>query len=62
MTTATVKNPNSEATQRVFDLMLTFVKSQCMYVSTRLGIFNLLSEKGEQSAEALAKQTNTDPD
>jgi len=44
----------------VFDLMLTFVKSQCLYVSTRLGIFDLLDDGGEQSVESLAKQTNTD--
>ncbi len=54
------QNPNSEAKQRVFDLMLTFVKSQCLYVSTRLGIFDLLDDGGEQSVESLSKQTNTD--
>ncbi len=56
----TDKNPNSEAKQRVFDLMLTFVKSQCLYVSTRLGIFDILDDKGEQSVEDLAQRTNTD--
>ncbi|MEM8503920.1 MAG: methyltransferase [Cyanobacteria bacterium P01_D01_bin.1] len=56
----TVQNPNSEAKQRVFDLMLTFVKSQCLYVSARLGIFDLLDDGGEQSVESLAEQTNTD--
>lgn len=55
-------NPNSKATQTVFDLMLTFVKSQCLYVSARLGIFNLLDDQGEQSVEAIAAQTNTDPE
>jgi len=54
------QNPNSEAKQRVFDLMLTFVKSQCLYTSTRLGIFDLLDDGGEQSVESLSKQTNTD--
>ena len=39
--------------------MLTFVKSQCVYVSARLGIFDLLDDKGEQSAEALAQATKT---
>ncbi len=56
----TIQNPNSEAKQRVFDLMLTFVKSQCLYVSTRLGIFNLLDDGGGQSVESLAEQTGTD--
>ena len=58
----TTANPNTEAKQRVFDLMLTFVKSQCLYVATRIGIFNLLDDTGEQSVEELAKQTNTDPE
>ena len=58
----TAEKPNTEAKQRVFDLMLTFVKSQCLYVATRLGIFNLLDDKGEQSVEELAQQTNTDPE
>lgn len=60
--TATRENPNSEAKQRVFDLMLTFVKSQCLYVGTRLGIFNLLDDKGEQPVEDLAEATHTDPE
>ncbi len=59
-TTASPDTPNTEAKQRVFDLMLTFVKSQCLYVGTRLGIFNLLDDKGEQSVESLASETNTD--
>ncbi len=42
--------------------MLTFVKSQCLYVSTRLGIFNLLDDQGQQSVAALAQQTKTDPE
>ena len=58
--TSTLENPNTEAKQRVFDLMLAFVKSQCMYVSTRLGIFNILDDEGEQSVESLAKKTHTD--
>lgn len=59
---ATTENPNTEAKQRVFDLMLTFVKSQCLYVATRIGIFNLLDDKGQQSVEDLAQQTSTDPE
>ena len=58
----TTEKPNTQAKQRVFDLMLTFVKSQCLYVATRIGIFNLLDDKGEQSVEELAQQTNTDPE
>lgn len=57
---STTTNPNSAAQQRVFDLMLTFVKSQCLYTATRLGIFDLLDDNGEQSVESLAQQTNTD--
>lgn len=56
----TTQNPNSEAKQRVFDLMLTFVKSQCLYTAARIGIFNLLDDGGEQTVESLAQQTNTD--
>ncbi len=48
---ATNANPNTEAQQRVFDLMLTFVKSQCMYTATRLGIFDILDDEGEQTVE-----------
>ena len=58
--TVTYANPNTEAKQRVFDLMLTFVKSQCLYVATRLSIFNLLNELGEQTVESLAIKTQTD--
>lgn len=57
---ATNANPNTAAQQRVFDLMLTFVKSQCLYNATRLGIFNLLDDEGEQTVESLAEKTNTD--
>jgi hypothetical protein len=49
------------ATQnRVFDLMLTFVKSQCLYVATSLGIFDLLEDLGAQTVTNLADKTNTD--
>ena len=53
------KNSNT-GQQQVFDLMLTFAKSQCLYVSTRLGIFDILDEEGEQTVESLAQKTNTD--
>ncbi|MEM7762274.1 MAG: methyltransferase [Cyanobacteria bacterium P01_A01_bin.40] len=56
----TKANSHTEAKKRAFDLMLTFVKSQCVYVATRLGIFDLLSDRGEQSIASLAEQTNTD--
>ncbi|MEL6468844.1 MAG: methyltransferase [Cyanobacteria bacterium J06623_4] len=51
-----------EAKRTAFDLMLSFVKSQCLYVATRLGIFNLLDDQGEQTVESLAQQTKTDPE
>ena len=57
---STSANPNTEAKKRAFDLMLTFVKSQCVYVAARLGIFDLLSDRSEQSVESLARSTNTD--
>lgn len=57
---STSANPNTAAKQRAFDLMLTFVKSQCVYVAARLGIFDLLDDGGEQSVETLAQQTKTD--
>jgi hypothetical protein len=40
--------------------MLTFVKSQCLYIATRLGIFDLLYDEGEQTVDSLADKTNTD--
>lgn len=57
---STSANPNTAAKKRAFDLMLTFVKSQCVYVATRLGIFDLLADGGEQTVASLAQQTNTD--
>ena len=57
---STSVNPNTEAQQRAFDLMLTFVKSQCVYTAARLGIFDLLNDGGEQTVEDLAQKTNTD--
>ena len=57
---ATNVNPNTEAQQRVFDLMLTFVKSQCLYTAVRLGIFDILDDEGEQDVASLASKTNTD--
>ena len=57
---STSVNPNTESKKRAFDLMLTFVKSQCVYTAARLGIFDLLNDRQEQSVEDLAKATNTD--
>lgn len=57
---STSANSNTEAKKRTFDLMLTFVKSQCTYVAARLGIFDLLDDRGEQTVEKLAEATNTD--
>lgn len=53
-------NSNTAGQQQVFDLMLTFAKSQCLYVATRLGIFDILDDEGEQTVESLAQKTNTD--
>ena len=57
---STSANPNTEAKKRAYDLMLTFVKSQCTYTAARLGIFDLIDDRGEQTVEDLAKATNTD--
>lgn len=57
---STSTNPNTEAKKRAFDLMLTFVKSQCTYTAARLGIFDLLDDRGSQTVEDLAQATNTD--
>ncbi|GAP97175.1 methyltransferase [Leptolyngbya sp. NIES-2104] len=51
-----------EAKKQLFDMMLAFVKSQCLYVAARLGIYNLLSDQGEQSLSTIAKTTQTDPE
>lgn len=53
---------DSKPEHQVFELMLSFVKSQCLYVATRLEIFDILDRIGEQSSENLAKYTNTDAD
>ena len=57
---STGANPNTEAKKRAYDLMLTFVKSQCTYTAARLGIFDLLDDRGKQTVEELAQATNTD--
>ncbi len=50
------------AKRQLFEMILAFVKSQCIYVATRLEIFNLLCDEGELSVDAIAKKTNTAPD
>ncbi len=58
----TQKTASMEAKQKAFDLVLTFVKSQCLYVATRLEIFNLLQDKGAQPLAAIADKTDTKPE
>ena len=60
MTTPT-KTASMAAKSKLFDLILAFVKSQCIYTACRLGVFDLL-EEGEQTIESLAQKTNTDPE
>lgn len=57
----TASNPalsTIEAKKKVFGMIQAFWESQCVYVATRLGIFNLLQEKS-QSVETLAATTST---
>jgi hypothetical protein len=62
MTTTFLPTTSSiEAKKQLFDMVLAFIKSQCIYVSTRLGIFNLLHDQGEQTLEEIAQKTNTKP-
>lgn len=60
MTTTSVNTASKEAKKKVFGMIFAFVESQCVYVATRLGIFNLLQD-GEQSLESLAQKTDTKP-
>ena len=53
---------NTEAKRKIFGMIQAFWQSQCLYVATRLGIFNLLHDEGARSAEALAEATNTKVD
>lgn len=61
MTSSTQNTASKEAKSHLFDMMLAFVKSQCLYTACRLGVFNLLEDEG-QSLESIAKQTETDPE
>jgi SAM-dependent methyltransferase len=62
MTTTPVSTSSIEAKKKLFDMVLAFVKSQCIYTAARLGIFNLLQDEGEQSLETIAEKTNTKPE
>ncbi|MBD0261775.1 MAG: hydroxyneurosporene methyltransferase [Tolypothrix sp. Co-bin9] len=62
MTTTQVNTSSIEAKKKLFDMVLAFIKSQCIYIATRLGIFNLLQDEGEQSLETIAEKTNTKPE
>ncbi|HEY9884526.1 MAG TPA: methyltransferase [Thermosynechococcaceae cyanobacterium] len=61
MQTLTHLTDSTAAKAQLFDMMLAFVKSQCLYTAARLGIFDLLQE-GEQSLETIAQTTQTDPE
>lgn len=52
------KTASMAARSRVFGMIQAFWQSQCVYVATRLGIFNLL-QSGAQSVEDLAAATST---
>ena len=58
-TPLTIAAPNTEAKRKIFGMIQAFWQSQCLYVATRLGIFNLLHDEGAQSADTLAEKTNT---
>lgn len=63
MTTTQINKASSiEAKKKLFDMVLAFVKSQCIYIGTRLEIFNLLQDQGEQSLETIAQKTDTEPE
>lgn len=63
MTTTPVKKaPLLAAKRKLFDMILAFVKSQCIYVATRLGVFNILQDEGKQSVESIAQKTDTKPE
>jgi hypothetical protein len=62
MVTTPTKQANTAAKAKLFDMILAFVKSQCLYVTTRLGIFNVLQDEGAQSIESIAQKTQTDPE
>lgn len=62
MTTTPIKTNSMEAKQKIFGMIFGFVQSQCLYIATRLKIFDFLQEEGEQSIENLAQKTATNPE
>ncbi|MBD3884086.1 hydroxyneurosporene methyltransferase [Phormidium tenue FACHB-886] len=63
MTVTLPSKPSTmEAKKKLFDMILAFVKSQCIYTATRLGVFDLLQDEGEQTLEWIAQRTATDPE
>lgn len=50
---------NAAAKRKIFSMMQAFWQSQCLYVTARLGIFDLLQDNGAQSAAVLADKTGT---
>lgn len=54
--------PAQTAQQQAFGLVLAFIQSQCVYTATKLGIFNLLQDEGEQGLGAIAQKTSTQPE
>ena len=52
---------STEAKKKLFDLVTTFIKSQCIYTACRLGIFNLLEDEGEQ-IESIAQKIDAEPE
>lgn len=61
METTSENTISNESKKKLFGMILAFIQSQCIYVATRLGIFNILEEK-EQSLENLALKTETKPE
>lgn len=62
MTITPINPASKEAKKKVFGMIFAFVESQCVYHATRLGIFNILADEGEQNLESLAQKTNTKPE
>lgn len=60
--TSFYQGASKEAKKKIFGMIFAFVESQCLYVATRLGIFDLLQSEGEQNLESLAQKTNTKPE
>jgi hypothetical protein len=52
----------TEAKRKIFGMIQAFWQSQCLYVATRLGIFNLLQDEGAQTVKTLAEKTDTQVD